>query len=152
MPCDQPLHHGHREGLQSCQQTHAEKAYLGEAVGQGSAKRNRFSLSIEPVNELLGEFHGSRLVFFCPLRVILFHNYGIDQTVEMDSKGNIVILLSGISVPVPALTQIEGLQSIQIFLKHLRAVMASHLFHGNVHQYGKEDPVADRQRMLIDLV
>lgn len=64
MPCDQPLHHGHREGLQSCQQTHAEKAYLGEAVGQGSAKRNRFSLSIEPVNELLGEFHGSRLVFF----------------------------------------------------------------------------------------
>ena len=152
MPCDQTFHHGNRERLQSCQQADTEKAYLRETIGQGSAERNGLALFIEPVNELLCEFHGSRLVFFCPLRVIFLHNHGVDQTVKMNGKGNIIIFLSGISVLIPAFTQIEGLQSVQIFLKHLGTVTASHLFHGNVHQYCKEDPVAHRQRMLIDLI
>lgn len=64
MPCDQAFHHGNRERLQSCQQADTEKAYLRETIGQGSAERNGLALFIEPVNELLCEFHGSRLVFF----------------------------------------------------------------------------------------
>ena len=116
MSSDQTFHYRNGERLQSCQQAHTKKAYLGETIGQGPAKRNRLALLIEPVDELLDEFHGSRLILFRPLRVILFHNYGIDQTVEMDSKGNIVILLSGISVPVPPFAQVEGLQSLQVFL------------------------------------
>ena len=70
----------------------------------------------------------------------------------MDGKGNIVILLTGISVLIPAFTQIEGLQPFQILFQHLAAIPASHLFECNVHQYGEQDPVTHRQRMLIDLI
>ena len=152
MSSDQTFHYRNGERLQSCQQAHTKKAYLGETIGQGPAKRNRLALLIEPVDELLGEFHGSRLILFRPFRIILFHNHSIDQAIEVNGKGNIVILLSGISIPVPSFTQIESFQSFQVFFQHLGAVPASHLFHGNVHQYGKEDPVADRQGMLVNFV
>ncbi|MNC13393.1 hypothetical protein D3C75_611380 [compost metagenome] len=91
------------------------------------------------------------LVHLAALRVLLAHHAGVDETVKMHGKRNIIIPLISQTVGIPAVAQIEGIQQLQRRIHRLLAVFASRPLQPQIGQHNEEPPIVRRQIKPVDL-
>ena len=68
----------------------------------------------------------------------------------MYRKGNIIILLTRVTVTIPAIPKIKSLQTFKISIKHILTIGHASFFKCDIYKHRKKYPVADRQFFIID--
>ncbi|RII13898.1 hypothetical protein DSC45_21595 [Streptomyces sp. YIM 130001] len=86
---------------------------LGEPVGEAAAERQGRAVVREPVREVAGEQGRTFPELACELRCAVLGEAAVHQAVEVQCEGDVVVAPGRRSVGVPAVAQVEAVQTLQ---------------------------------------
>ena len=148
----QSLNHPHRKGIYPRHQAGRPKADLSKPISKRTSKRQGCSLFIKPIDKGFSEQHCPFFIDTAALRVLFLHDAGIKKAVKMNSKRNIIILLSGIAILIPSITQIEFFHALKIYLQLFTVIFPAAFHQGHIHQYRKQNPITYRKVIIVNAV
>ena len=141
---NQPFDHARREDVQPGKGHGAPEGDLHKAIGQATAKRNARAVGSEVIAIILGKLLGALAIAQAALRVDILHKMAVDQAIEMEGAGDVVIARFTFTVAVPAVAQPEGFDGIEMPVDHRHVIFTANAFQTQLNQHREKVPVIVR--------